>query len=271
MNYKVTAMAVVAVLLTGCATSQKPTFNAKYYPQCYDPVAKLCKDQDNSSEVKGAVGGAFLGALAGALIGAATSKDGKGALIGAAAGAALGGLTGFFTQRLSKIKDREERLAAFQKVLGESSQGWDLEKASVESAFKCYREQINLLKTQVKNKQISKEDFLARMKEIQSGVNNINTYWSDAQSRMDSRLADGDQFLDLQAQEDAKQLRAAQQRKAQEQIMRQKKELAASRKNVATDKTKINNLSSELNADLMAMQSPEYMNGYFESLGRNVG
>ena len=41
--------------LVGCGPKQTaPVFQAQYYPECYDPIAKLCKDQDNTQEVKGA-------------------------------------------------------------------------------------------------------------------------------------------------------------------------------------------------------------------------
>lgn len=198
-------LAFFAFSLVGCATQNAtPSFNARYYPQCYDPIAKLCKDQDNSQEVSGATTGALLGALGGAIIGGLASKDVKGAAIGAAAGAVAGGLTGYFATRLSKIRDRDQRLAEYQKILGENSRNWDLERASVEKAYKCYGEQIDLLIKAARDKKISKADFLARMNDIKSGIEYINTYWADSQHRMDTRLADGESFLQQQEAEDRK-------------------------------------------------------------------
>jgi len=272
MNMKVTAMAVgVLFFLTGCTTQVKPTFNAKYYPQCYDPVAKLCKDQDHSSEVKGTVAGALLGALAGALIGATSSKDSKGVWIGAAAGAAVGGLTGFFTQHLSKIKDREERLAQFQRILGDSSRGWELEKASVERAFMCYREQIVLLKTQARNKQISKEDFLSRMQEIRDGIDNINTYWAQAKDRMDSRLADGSSFLINQAREDEQRLKAQERERARMQYAATQKKLETAKSKKVNDVRQVDSLSADVKAEFLALENAEFVKDYNNELKRGVG
>lgn len=194
--------AVLALSLVGCGAKQKaPEFQAQYYPECYDPIAKLCKDQDNSEEMKTAAKGAAIGALGGAVAGGLISGDWKGAAIGAAGGAVAGGLTGFFTARLSKISDQKARLAEYQKMLGESSKDWNLKTASVEKAYKCYREQIKLAKEQYKAKKISKEEFRARMAEIKAGIDNINTYWADAKSRINDQIADSEDFLKQQEAE----------------------------------------------------------------------
>lgn len=207
--------------LAGCGSKQTvPEFNAQYYPQCYDPIAKLCKDQDNSSEIKGAATGAAIGALGGALAGGLASGSWKGAAVGAAAGAVAGGMTGFFTARLAKISDRNERLKEYQKSFGEISKNWDLERASVEKAYKCYREQIAALTKAAKAKKISKEDFLARMNEIKAGVENINKYWADAQHRMDESLADGEAFIAKQEAEDAAKLAKAKLPQAKKEMQR---------------------------------------------------
>lgn len=210
------AAVTLAVGITGCTTSKVPTIDAKYYPECYDPIDKLCKDQDNSSEVKSAVGGAVIGALGGALVGALSSEDkGKGALIGAVAGAVVGGAAGFFKARLEKIADREKRLEEYKVALGEVAASMDLETASVEKALDCYIKQIALLKKGYKSKSVSEEEFLARMDEIKAGINNINTYWSDASKRIDEQLADGQQFIvdeknRIAAEEKAKQIKKRQ-------------------------------------------------------------
>ncbi len=209
---------ILVFSLVGCGSTQKaPEFNPEYYPQCYDPIAKLCKDQDNSDEIKGAATGALLGAASGAVIGGIATGNWRGAAVGAAGGAVAGGAAGFFIVRLDKIQNRDQRLAEYQKLLGEQSANWDLERASVEKAYKCYAEQINLLKQAYKDKKISKEDLLVRMNEIKAGLQNINTYWAQSQTRMDERLADADAFLAKQEQEDMK-LKAAEQKKAQQQL-----------------------------------------------------
>ena len=182
--------------LAGCGMKQNvATIDAKYYPECYDPIAKLCKDQDNTKELKGAATGALVGALGGTLVGGLASKDWKGAAVGAVAGAAAGGMTGFFAGRLSKISDQKQRLAEYQKMLGDEAKGWDIKTASVEKAVKCYYEQIKAAEKAVTAKKMSKEEFRARMDEIETGLKNIKTYWGDVKADIDTRLADGKKFL----------------------------------------------------------------------------
>lgn len=186
---------VLIFALAGCA-KQVPQFNASYYPECYDPIDKLCKDQSYAREAGGAVTGALVGALAGALIGGLSSGDWRGAAIGAGAGAVAGGVGGFFYGRLSKIQDQDKRLAEYQNILGEEAGKWDIERASVERAYKCYRDQIALLQRGWKEKRITREEFLARTREIKSGIEHINTYWAEAKNRMSSTVADGEKFIE---------------------------------------------------------------------------
>ena len=241
----------LAMGMFGCSTSNVPQIEAKYYPQCYDPIAKLCKDQDNSAEVKSAVVGGLIGAASGALIGGLTSKDKKGALIGAAAGAVAGAAAGFFKARLEKIQDREQRLAEYQTILGEVSDHWDLEKASVETALKCYDEQISILENLIKNKQISKEEFLDRMNEIRQGLENIDTYWADATTKVDSQMADGEKFLEeeearIKAEEQAKKLKAEQAKKAREAVKKQRAKQQAQMQSIKNDAKKVTTESNRL-------------------------
>lgn len=193
----------IALPLGGCASKTTPTFTAKYYPECYDPIDKLCKDQSNKEEVKGAVAGGVIGALGGAIVGGLATGKVEGALVGAGVGAAAGAVTGFFAARLNKIKDQEQRLAEYQNVLGEQAKSWDLETASVEKAYQCYSQQIDLLQVGYKSKQISRQALQERMAEIKAGIEHINTYWADAQHRMDSQLADSDSWLSQQEAEAA--------------------------------------------------------------------
>lgn len=187
---------MLAFSLAGCGSKQTaPEFNPQYYPACYDPIAKLCKDQDNSSEIKGAATGAAIGALGGALAGGLSSGSWKGAAVGAAAGAVAGGMTGFFTARLAKISDRNERLKTYKADLKASSEDWDLKTASVKKAAKCYSDQIEALQKAYKDKKISKEEGLARLNEIKAAIKNINDYWADAQNKINASIADSDVVL----------------------------------------------------------------------------
>ncbi|MBQ9406669.1 MAG: glycine zipper 2TM domain-containing protein [Desulfovibrio sp.] len=247
------AVAILLVLtfaLVGCgAKAHAPQFHAQYYPQCYDPIDKLCKDQEHGSEVKSAAVGGLLGAIGGAVIGGLTSRDVRGALIGAAAGGVAGATIGFFKARLEKIQDRDQRLAEYQKILGENSESWDLERASVEKAYLCYGEQIRHLKMLAKKKQISREEFLARMHEIKAGIENINTYWANAQTRMDSRLADGEAFLTRQEAED-KKLAAARRHAAHRQVQAQRQNTQRQRDKKNSDVAKLNSLRDSVTQEL---------------------
>lgn len=257
-------LAVVLVVSTvGCAGKQAPTFNAKYYPECYDPIDKLCKDQSNEQEVKGAVTGGLIGALGGALVGGLTTGKIEGALVGAAAGAATGALTGFFAARLNKISDQNQRLAEYQNVLGEKSRGWDIERASVERAYTCYGDQISLLKTAVKSKRITREEFLARMQEIRAGIDHINTYWADAQNRMNSDLADGEQWL---AAEDAEAARANKQKQMASRIQRQKQNTSKLRQTNSVANNKVNKVKENVMVAFNELDNYSKVDGAFTSL-----
>lgn len=230
---------VLVLSLGGCATKSTPTFNAKYYPECYDPIEKLCKDQSNKDEVTGAVVGGLIGAIGGAVIGGLTTGKVEGALVGAGAGAVAGAVTGFFSARLSKIKNQEQRLNEYQNILGEKSKGWDLERASVERSYKCYGDQIKLLTANMKAKRITREEFRSRMEEIYNGIKYINTYWAGAQTRMDEDLADGDAWLQKEDQE------AAKKQQALKRIQRQKANTAQLRVNKNRDNDRVNQVKND--------------------------
>lgn len=258
----IVALIIMALALGGCGVKSKvPQFHPQYYPACYDPIEKLCRDQDHSGEIKSAAVGGLFGAIGGAIVGGLSTGKVEGALVGAGVGAAAGATIGFFKARLEKIQDREQRLVEYQKILGENSASWDLERASVEKAYQCYGEQIRLLKQQARKKLISKEEFLARMNEIKAGLDNINTYWANAQTRMDSRIADGEAFLTQQEAEDNK-LAAAQRQKAQRQLQAQRKNTQAQRSKKQKDVAQINSVRDDVNKQYL-----EAMNEKFETSG----
>lgn len=203
-NAIVSILLSIIIFMPGCAIKKTPQFNPQYYPSCYDPIQKLCNEQNNSRELKEGTIGALLGAVGGAAVGLLTSGSAKGALIGAGAGAAAGGMGGFFHARLSKISDQKERLASYQHELGNVSRSWDIERASVEKSYRCYNSQINILTKQLKNKKISKQDFLNRMNEIKNGIDIINSYWAESKNKMDSALADGESILQKAESEELK-------------------------------------------------------------------
>lgn len=235
---------VLALMMAGCAGKQTPTFTAKYYPQCYDPIDKLCKDQSNSKEIGGTVVGATIGALGGAAIGLIATGDWRGAVAGAVAGGVAGGVAGFWKARLDKIQDQNERLAEYQRALGEQSAGWDLERATVEKSYQCYIEQIELLKKAYQAKEITREAFLERANEIKAGVNYINTYWADAQSRMDETLVSGEKYL---AEQDAlvEKASAAEKKRTQAQRKKSSNDMTRTRQTVASKNKQTNALKEK--------------------------
>ncbi len=238
---------MIAFSILACAGRSTPTFNTKYYPDCYDPIDKLCKDESYQQEIKETVGGAVIGALGGALVGLlATGGDWRGAAAGAVGGAVAGGAAGFFHARYQKIQDQNARLEAYQKDLGQQADRWGLERASVEKSYQCYRNQMRVLTTSWKNKQISKQAFLDRAAEIKAGVEHINTFWADAENRMNTTMVDGEKFI------------ADEEKAAKDQAIKNRARATASRSKSTFSRQRsansnINALKNETNTDLVAL------------------
>ena len=90
------------------------------------------------------------------MIGGIAKGDWKGAAVGAAAGAVAGGMVGFFQARLSKISDRNRTSGGIpEDTRPRTARDWDIERASVERAYKCYSDQIVALRKAAKAKKIS--------------------------------------------------------------------------------------------------------------------
>lgn len=248
---------MLSLVMVGCAGKQTPTFNAKYYPQCYDPIDKLCKDQSHSKEIGGAAAGAAIGAIAGAGIGFLATGKWQGAVAGAVAGGVVGGVAGFWKARLDKIQDQNERLAEYQRALGEQSAGWDLERATVEKSYQCYLEQIDLLKKAYKAKEITREAFLERAAEIKAGVNYINTYWADAQSRMDETLVSGEKYLAEQDELVAK-APAAEKKRTQAQRRKSANDTSRTRQSVASKNKQTNAIKQKTNDAVVALLDEKF-------------
>ena len=87
------------------------------------------------------------------------------------------------------------------------------------------------------------------MDEIKAGLNNINTYWANAQTRMDSNIADGEAFLAQQEAEDQK-IAAAQRKQAQLQLQAQRRNTANQRAKKNKDVAVMNDLRDSTNAAL---------------------
>ena len=198
--------ALLILGLVGCApTAKKAEFHANYYPECYDPITKLCKEEDHAQEIKTATKTALVPGFASFLITLALTRDIKTAAQVGLPTFFLSASAGYFTEHLKKVKDNE-RMAEYQKLLGQNSKGWDQTRITLEQSYQCYKKQINLLTQQMKAKKIDKVEFLARMDEIEHGITEIKTYSSSAHAKIDARLADGETFLKKQQKNPLAQL-----------------------------------------------------------------
>lgn len=209
---------VAALMLPACATKPAgPDFQITYYPECYDPIDQMCKAQDNTGKAKGAAVGALFGAITGAALGAAATGDAKGAIIGGIAGAAVGGAAGYGIAHLNQIKDQKERLEALQAQLGQQANEMDLQQASVEKAYRCYRDRIAELKKGIKSGKISKKEAMARADEIRAGMSSLRKFWEGRDAAMQASLNEYDTFLanqEKEARDKANKRRIAESRKA---------------------------------------------------------
>lgn len=225
------ALIMLSLVLVGCAPKGPTTnFKAQYYPECFDPIDRLCKDQDNTAKMKSAGAGALLGGLTGAVIGAATTGKWQGALAGAAIGAAAGGVAGYAYQHIKEIKDQNERLEAYKAQFGKEAEDLNLQKASVLSAYKCYQEQIKRLKEGMKNGSIKKDEAKARIAEISKGLEELKKFWDDRSTQFAAQQQEADNIMI----EEEKKATTAAAKKRLAQVKKQR--LAAQKTREAGDK-----------------------------------
>lgn len=213
-------------------------FDAKYYPQCYDPISKLCKDNDYGKEVNNAVVGAISGALIGALIGAATGKS-ENIAAGAAIGAGVGLVGGFVKARIEKIQDQDERLNELHAMLGEESETLDLEKSSVQAALKCYSKEIDRIKAAVKKKKMTKQEATDRMNEIKIGLANLKEFWKEKSAVIDSHVKDYDAFIAAENRKNLYNTQRAQLQEAQQKTLALKQDTDRASEQIASLENKL--------------------------------
>ena len=192
---------MMLMLSLGACAPKGPTtnFRGQYYPQCFDPITRLCQDQDNTKKAKSAGAGALFGALSGALIGAATTGKWQGAIAGAAIGAAAGGVAGYAYEHIQEIKDQERRLEAYRAQFGKEAQDLDLQKASTLSAYKCYQEQMQVLREGIKSGRIKKQEAQARAAEIRAGLEELKKFWEERTNQFDANQNEVDKILASEA------------------------------------------------------------------------
>jgi uncharacterized protein YcfJ len=199
MNCKFLATVLAASLaigLSGCTvpSSKLASLTPNYYPQCYNPILELCKDDSYEKEIRNAAAGAIAGAIIGALAGAASGKSDR-MVAGALVGAGVGALGGVISAKLSKIRDQNERLNTLHEMLGKDAEDLDLQKSSVLAAMNCYSREIDEIQKKVHDKTMTREEAAKRMTEIRTGMNNLKEYWQDKSEQINKKVADYDQFM----------------------------------------------------------------------------
>lgn len=158
-----------SLLFSGCTSrygEQKTRVN--YYPQCYEPVAKLRQDENSTgkSTAAGAAGGALLGALIGGL---ATGKV-EGALVGAVAGGAAGAVGGNIYGKSQERQRDANYLAEYNRQMGAEAASMNRATAAAKLATKCYDQQFKLAVDQFKAGQLTRLELQDRYNEIRSGL-----------------------------------------------------------------------------------------------------
>lgn len=163
------------IFMTGCAsikTLQTLGFqqrtNVKYYPQCYEPINYLRESEKQfvATVAVGVAAGAATGAVAGRMI----TGDSTGTLIGAGAGAAMGGFTGYYVAKKMQFSNDVERLKSYDEDISLATS--ELNRAAVEGAraLRCYKASFRRAMVDYTNNAISREEAIARITEIQSGL-----------------------------------------------------------------------------------------------------
>lgn len=162
-------LALLSFMATGCTSKYGPQLTtANYYPQCYQPIAELRKDENSAATATatGAVGGALLGALIGGLV---TGKA-QGAAIGAVAGGAGGAVAGHAYGKNQQGKRDQQKLASYLQQLDGESANMDRATAAAKVAVRCYDSQFTKAAADLKSGRITKQDFTNRYGEIRSGL-----------------------------------------------------------------------------------------------------
>lgn len=174
---KILAVAVMALFLplaAGCTSAKhgKQITRVNYYPNCYQPIADLRKDDSNKT--RNTVAGGVLGAAVGAAVGYMATGETKGALVGAAVGGVAGAASGYLISADIQKKSRAERFAAYNSAMDRDLRGMEFAVAAARSSSDCYEKSFKAAQKQYQAKQISKEEFLKRVEEIRSGTTEAN-------------------------------------------------------------------------------------------------
>ena len=174
---------VGGLLFSGCTSrygEQRTRVN--HYPQCYEPVAQLRKDENTTgtSTAAGAAGGALLGALIGGL---ATGKV-EGALAGAVAGGAAGAVGGNIYGKSQERQRDAAYLAEYNRQMGAEAASMNRATAAAKLATKCYDQQFKLAVNQYRAGQITRLELQDRYSEIRSGLEETSYILKDTSAAM---------------------------------------------------------------------------------------
>lgn len=165
--------------LAACAPKQKlPEIKAEYYPQCVQPFKELAEAQ--RALVTRTVASAALGAAGGAIIGALATGDWTGALAGGIAGGVVAGTVGYSTGKQQQIADVQERLRSYRTDMRTDIRNMSRVELYSMLSLQCYIREFRGLMAQYKTKQISREEFQKRYKEINTGMTQISGLLDDA-------------------------------------------------------------------------------------------
>ena len=185
---------VGGLLFSGCTSrygEQRTRVN--YYPQCYEPVNQLRKDENSTgkSTAAGAAGGALLGALIGGL---ATGKV-EGALAGAVAGGAAGAVGGNIYGKSQERQRDPAYLAEYNRQMGAEAASMNRATAAAKLATRCYDQQFKLAVDQYRAGQITRLELQDRYAEIRSGLEETAYILKDTPSAMAQRNTEYERAL----------------------------------------------------------------------------
>lgn len=191
-------LSLAATVICGCAANTQPlpgeTFQPKYYPVCFDPIAQLIKDDRRERREEEQAVGNSTGLMAAWNVFAHR-------------------VAGYFYTDLDEVADQEERLAKFQARLGDDGKGLTLKQASVLSSYRCYQDQLAELQKN-KNK-MSRRDLEARVNEIRTALDILRQYSTALDEEIDQQTAQADRFLQQQQQQAGSKKQKARVKQAQ--------------------------------------------------------
>lgn len=163
------AFALICFMATGCTSKYGPQLTTvNYYPQCYQPISELRKDENSAG--KSAAVGAGVGVLLGALIGGLATGKAEGALVGAAAGGATGAVAGHAYGKNQQDKNDQQKVNAYLQQLDGESSSMDRATAAAKVSTQCYDRQFKQAAADFKSGQITRQDFSDRYAEIRTGL-----------------------------------------------------------------------------------------------------